>query len=121
MNTHNDGGPAMPDVIIIPDADRLSSELTKRQHAAIHLRVPDSGTPWLDDMIRQSLRNDLVEVAMAIAGTLINDQTIGECAKELGLENYTFYNPEIHYPILLANRAKPIADALLAAMEKKQC
>lgn len=28
--------------------------LTKRQYAAIHLRVPDSGDAWLDQMIHQA-------------------------------------------------------------------
>ena len=32
--------------------------MTLRQYAAIKLKVPDSGTDWLDDMIRQSLRDD---------------------------------------------------------------
>jgi hypothetical protein len=30
--------------------------MTLRQYAAIKLKVPDSGTDWLDDMIRESLR-----------------------------------------------------------------
>lgn len=38
--------------------------LTAREHAAIQLRVPDSGTEWLDAMIRQSLRQDQREHVM---------------------------------------------------------
>lgn len=34
------------------------SDITLRQYAAIKLKVPDSGTDWLDDMIRQSLKDD---------------------------------------------------------------
>jgi hypothetical protein len=30
--------------------------MTLRQYAAIKLKVPNSGTDWLDDMIRESLR-----------------------------------------------------------------
>lgn len=35
------------------------SGMTLRQYAAIKLRVPNSGTDWLDEMIRTSLRDDL--------------------------------------------------------------
>lgn len=44
--------------------------LTKQEMAAIHLRVPMSGLPWLDEMIRQSRRLDMVE---AIVGGLSAD------------------------------------------------
>lgn len=33
--------------------------MTLRQHAAIELRVPDSGVDWLDEMIRKARRMDL--------------------------------------------------------------
>lgn len=36
---------------------RLMGSLTARQYAAIHLRVPESGEPWLDEMIEQSRRD----------------------------------------------------------------
>lgn len=36
-----------------------SSGLTAIEHAALTLRVPESGTPWLDAMIRQSLRQEI--------------------------------------------------------------
>lgn len=35
-----------------------------REYAAIRLRVPDSGKLWLDDMIRQSLRDEFAKNAM---------------------------------------------------------
>ena len=38
--------------------------MSLRQYAAIKLRVPDSGTDWLDDMIRQSLRDEMAAKAM---------------------------------------------------------
>lgn len=41
-----------------------ADSITLRQYAAIKLRVPDSGTEWLDDMIRKSLRRDIAERAM---------------------------------------------------------
>ena len=34
------------------------SGLTKREYAAILLRVPDSGSEWLDDMIKKSQELD---------------------------------------------------------------
>lgn len=37
----------------VPQLNRASG-LTKREYAAIHLGVPDSGSEWLDVMIRQS-------------------------------------------------------------------
>lgn len=33
------------------------SGLTAQEYAAIMLRVPESGTPWLDDMIRKARRD----------------------------------------------------------------
>ena len=42
----------------IISADLGHIGMTLRQYAAIKLKVPDSGTDWLDDMIRQSLRDD---------------------------------------------------------------
>lgn len=42
----------------------LGGGLTARQHAAIALRVPDSGTGWLDAMIRASLCDQFAAVAM---------------------------------------------------------
>jgi hypothetical protein len=38
--------------------------MTLRQYAAIKLRVPNSGTDWLDDMIVASIRNDFAAKAM---------------------------------------------------------
>jgi hypothetical protein len=38
--------------------------MTLRQYAAIKLKVPDSGTEWLDAMIEQSLRDDFAAKAM---------------------------------------------------------
>jgi hypothetical protein len=55
--------PAFPSGLIDPatpeDAvDSLHKGMTLRQYAAIKLRVPESGEPWLDDMIRKSLAID---------------------------------------------------------------
>jgi hypothetical protein len=50
MNIQNDGGPAFP----TPAGIQHNDGMTLRQYAAINLRVPDSGLPWLDKMIVQS-------------------------------------------------------------------
>ncbi len=41
-----------------PQSTELWGGLTKREYAAIHLKVPDSGSEWLDGMIVKSLRDD---------------------------------------------------------------
>lgn len=38
--------------------------MTIRQYAAIKLRVPDSGTDWLDEMIRKSNRDYFAAAAL---------------------------------------------------------
>lgn len=38
--------------------------MTPREYAAIWLRAPDSGTDWLDEMIRKSLRDEFAAKAM---------------------------------------------------------
>lgn len=64
MSERNDGGPAYPipcqdDRDCGPRFENGYGGMSLRQYAAIRLRVPDSGTDWLDDMIKQSLRTDL--------------------------------------------------------------
>jgi hypothetical protein len=41
---------------------------TQRQYAAIHLKVPQSGLPWLDEMIEQARRDAFA--GQALAGSL---------------------------------------------------
>lgn len=74
----NDGGPAFPTSIqwdekggvvfgneqASPNSTSHYSGMTLRQYAAIKLRVPNSGTDWLDDMIRASLRDEAAAKAM---------------------------------------------------------
>lgn len=47
-----------------PQAESTSRELSAREYAAIKLRVPDSGTDWLDVMISKSLRDEFAGKAM---------------------------------------------------------
>ncbi len=45
-------------------ANPQSTGMTVREYAAIQLKVPDSGTDWLDEMIRTAQRNELAAKAM---------------------------------------------------------
>ena len=40
--------------------------MTLRQYAAIKLRVPNGGTDWLDEMIRQGLRDEFATKALSV-------------------------------------------------------
>lgn len=77
--------------------------LTAREHAAIQLRVPDSGTDWLDAMICQSRRQEFVKASV-------------ECAMQIreGYVMDTEPNAEE-----LAEATVKLADALLAELEKQ--
>lgn len=71
----DDGGPAFP-VEVSADSEGFlvgrqtgsqsgfATGLSIRQYAAIKLKVPNSGTDWLDEMIRQSLRDEFAAKAM---------------------------------------------------------
>lgn len=52
----------------------LGAGLTAAEHAAIALKVPNSGTDWLDAMIRESRRMDAVP---QIAAALVRDPSAG--------------------------------------------
>ena len=66
MTTKPDGGPAFPSWAVYDDRARPVAEgdMTLRQYAAIKLRVPDSGLPWLDEMIEKAQRNEYAGLAM---------------------------------------------------------
>ena len=89
------GGPAFPR----PQGG--DAGMTLRQYAAIKLRVPNSGTDWLDEMIRQSLRDEMAAKAMqGMAGSR------RYC--EVGWDQAD-----------MASQAYEIADAMLEAREVK--
>ena len=94
-----DGGPAFPRS---PRSGIYEGEydgMTLRQYAAIKLRVPNSGTDWLDEMIRQSMRNELAAKHMqALSGTV-------------------FYTDGNLMPKEVAQHAHEISDAMLKARE----
>ena len=101
MSKIEDGGPAFPRS---PRSGIYEGEydgMTLRQYAAIKLRVPNSGTDWLDEMILKSLRDELA--AKAVQGIYASDTEAWHCSGT---------------PEGLASRAKDtyaIADAMLAA------
>ncbi len=74
--------------------------MTLRQYAAIKLRVPNSGTDWLDEMIEKSLRDEVAGKAMqGLMGRVWGNQP----AEEL-------------FPIW-AKSAYAVADAMLKARQ----
>ncbi len=60
----NDGGYAFPSIVSDPAFLRWEPGVTLRQYAAIKLRVPESGTDWLDEMIRKSNRDYFAAAAL---------------------------------------------------------
>ena len=76
--------------------------MTLRQYAAIKLKVPDSGTDWLDDMICQSLKDDFA--AKAMQGIVSQDGDL--CDANYG------------EPSGIAYAAYHLADAMLKARVK---
>jgi len=85
--------------------------LTKRQHTAILLRVPQSGLPWLDEMITESRRDAFA--GEALAGLLANPggpiQANPRCG--WGLENCKESD--------VAGYAYHIADAMIEARRSR--
>jgi len=79
MSKIEDGGPAFPggavrktrpahdpgaDFRVTDITEPKQSGMTLRQYAAIKLRAPNSGTDWLDELIRTSLRDEFAAKAM---------------------------------------------------------
>lgn len=122
--TIDDGGPAYP------QTNRTLWQLglggkSLRQHASIRLRVPNSGLDWLDEMIRQSLRNEFAGQAMVgLLAALSTEHAWGgltEAMSEQGVPRgrpeWTIAKAAYDYAdAMLANPMKPnpFADALLA-------
>ncbi|MBO6739003.1 MAG: hypothetical protein JJ916_04000 [Phycisphaerales bacterium] len=48
-----------------PDLSAPHYTLTQRERVAMELRVPESGTDWIDEMIRKSRRDRLIEASLA--------------------------------------------------------
>jgi hypothetical protein len=84
MSNTNTGGPAFP----CPETEKHYKDegMTLRQYAAIKLKVPDSGTDWLDDMICKSQRDDFA--AKAMQAILSDGSWHGHTCKTAALESY---------------------------------
>ena len=79
MSKIDNGGPAFPFTCQGPTtAPEAYYGMTMRQYAAIKLRVPDSGTDWLDEMISKSLRDDFA--ARVMQGTY-NDGSVAKASE----------------------------------------
>lgn len=77
------GGPAFPcHPEIIPHRDHDFAGMTLRQYAAIKLRVPNSGTDWLDEMIREARRDELAAQMMQAVAKQNPGMWRGSVAKE---------------------------------------
>lgn len=84
MTIQDHGGPAFPHD---PDAQFYErSGMTLRQYAAIKLRIPDSGTDWLDRMILKAKRDDLA--AQALQG-MLSDSEVKASTMEFAEQAYT--------------------------------
>ncbi len=93
----NDGGPAYP----TPAGTQHNDGPTLRQYAAIKLCVPDSGLPWLDEMIVQSNRERLA--AAALQGLIASR---GSLSTRFLAEDDASYVYEIADAMLKAREAK---------------
>lgn len=66
-----------------PKEGCASTGLTKREYAAIHLRVPHSGDPLIDAMIHASLVDEMrreTVAAMVIHGTSLDSTNLAKVA-----------------------------------------
>lgn len=90
MTKIDDGGSAFP-LSTVTTCDGM----TLRQYAAIKLCIPDSGTDWLDDMIRKAQRDRFAGQALA-----------------------NRYSQDASNEKLVAKWAYQVADAMLEARSK---
>lgn len=106
MSEHDGDRPAFPMFNMNPLPGTAGMSI--REHAAITLRVPDSGQPWLDDMIREARRWDAMErVLAAFASNTGTMEAIGKVARAGGIDNET----------AATLGAETFADALLSALK----
>ena len=109
MTSEDDGRnrPAfpVPEVAIQPPGTKYKYDprcdgLSAREYACILLQVDDSGTPWLDDLIRKARRMELAGQAMQGIIQRVTSATM----------------PDLR----VANWAYQLADAMLAEEQKSQ-
>lgn len=75
MSAYSQDDPAFPsgrsETIYGPGGSQLISQypinsgISFKAYAAIHLKVPDSGISWLDDMIQKSLEQNQIMILKA--------------------------------------------------------
>lgn len=81
MSEKETGGTAFPTYFELQE----EKGMTLRQYAAIKLRVPDSGTDWLDEMIAKSLHDEFA--AQAMTGIMAADDHTGD-QRHIALVSY---------------------------------
>lgn len=72
--------------------------LNQQEYAAIKLRVPKSGTKWLDDMIKESMKN---EIRMKFFDDICSESANNDAnhvLEVLGEPSGTLYDYKTHYP-----------------------
>jgi len=71
-----DGSPAFP----VPNDANVNDQagMSLRTYAAIKLRVPDSGTDWLDTMIRQARRDEFAGQIIGHLAVVQNTESLSE-------------------------------------------
>ncbi|WP_017302551.1 hypothetical protein [Nodosilinea nodulosa] len=85
---------------VVPDGQRdYAPGLTAQEYAAIHLRVPASGTPWLDEMIRAANHRDARYASLAafnMPGFVTRDltQQTDQIASELNYSMNESFNAQ---------------------------
>jgi hypothetical protein len=99
MKDHDSAYPLFDATRVGKDYGCIDPGMTLHQYAAIHLKVPMSGDPEIDRMIRESRRLDLA--GQAVAGLLAGDNLKAETS-----EGY-------------ARRAYGVANALLAGLDRE--
>ena len=114
MNARDDGGPAFPQNSL----NNIGRGMTLRQYAAIKLCVPNSGTDWLDGMIRQAQRDWFAGQPDIVGSTLLIGKEEGEALAgprpEGGLEAFRWQCQ------VLAALRYIAADAMLAERAKAE-
>ena len=109
----NTGGPAFPTTVYTNESFQ---GMTLRQYAAIHLKVPNSGTDWLDEMIEQANKIDpkgKQKGTLFVADLEMRDYFAAkamQAAYEQGVHPYDMLD--------CAVRAYQMADAMLDARDK---
>ena len=107
MSNSENSGPAFPCETVGADEHgeyRLPWQgMTLRQYAAIKLRVPNSGTDWLDEMIRTSLRDEFAAKAMSSLVSGGAPRTVEKDERDLSFSQW------------VAKNAHEFADAMCAA------